>query len=192
MVPDLRIEEHGRIRELALGRTALVTVAVALAFAPLTISGQEVESVEGGHLPGRVVCGRDLRIAPALDVCALVLEETGLDPRIDTGLAVTGRGLLTATDHVDSVLVPPSLGSSRSRDLPLRSCDRSRSHGRLPSSTDRSRSREEGRRARREQQEGVGAVKVSQAPSVSEAPAVATPAAGALFGGAYVCCSGSR
>ena len=40
--------------------------------------------------------GRDLRIAP------------GLDPRIHTGLAetalgVTGRGLLTATDHVGSV-----------------------------------------------------------------------------------------
>ena len=39
MVPDLRIEEHGRIGELALGRTALVTVAVALA--PLTVRGQE-------------------------------------------------------------------------------------------------------------------------------------------------------
>ena len=118
MVPDLRIEEHGRIGELALGRTALVAVALA----PLTVRGQEVESVEGGHLPGccpptsgRVACGRDLRIAPALDACALVLGETGLDPRTDIGLAktalaMTGRGLLTATDHVDSVRVPPLAG----------------------------------------------------------------------------------
>ena len=102
MVPDLRIEEHGRIGELALGRTALVTVAVALA--PLTIRSQEVESVEGGHPLFRCppASYRDLRIAPALDVCALILGETGL--------AVTSRGLLTATDHVDSVRVPPLAG----------------------------------------------------------------------------------
>ena len=34
----------------------------------------------------------------------------GLDPRVDTGLAVTGRCLLTDTDHVDSVRVPPLAG----------------------------------------------------------------------------------
>ena len=61
------------------------------------------------------MCGRDLRIAPALSVCALVLGETGLDPRINTGLAeiavgVTGRSLLTAADHVGSVLVPLLVG----------------------------------------------------------------------------------
>ena len=122
MVPDLRIEKRGRIRELARGRTALVTVAVVLALSPLPVRGQEVESVEGGHLlsrcppaSGRVACGRDPRIAPALDACALILGETGLDPRIDTGLAetalaVTGHGLLTATDHVDSVHIPPLTG----------------------------------------------------------------------------------
>ena len=49
---------------------------------------------------------RDLRISPALDACSLILGETGLDPRIDTVLAVTGRGPLTTTDHVDSVCVP--------------------------------------------------------------------------------------
>ena len=42
---------------------------------------------------------------------SLSLGETGLDPRIDTGLAetalgVTGRGLLTTTDHVGSARVP--------------------------------------------------------------------------------------
>ena len=46
MFPDLRIEEQGRIVEPALGRTALVTVAVVLtlALAPLTVrslSGRE-------------------------------------------------------------------------------------------------------------------------------------------------------
>ena len=118
MVPDLRIEEHGRIREFVHGRVVLVTVAVVLALAPLPVRGQEVESVEGGHrrgrsLPvcGRVEIGRGLLIATALDACALVLGETGLDPQIDTGLAgialgVTGRGLLTATGHVVSVRIP--------------------------------------------------------------------------------------
>ena len=118
MVPDLRIEEHGRIRELVHGRVVLVTVAVVLALAPLPVRGQEVESVEGGHRHGRslpvyvrVAIGRGLLTATAFDACALILGETGLDPRIDTGLAeialdVTGRGLLTATDHVVSVRVP--------------------------------------------------------------------------------------
>ena len=113
--PDLRIEEQRRIVELALGRTAFVTVAVVLALAPLTVHGQEVESVGGGHPLGRcpLASGRDLRIAPG--ACALALGETGLDPWIDTGLAgttlgMTGRGLLTATGHVDSVRVPPLAG----------------------------------------------------------------------------------
>ena len=35
VVPNLRIEEHGRIGELALGRTALMTVAVALTPLPV-------------------------------------------------------------------------------------------------------------------------------------------------------------
>ena len=37
--PDLRIEEQGRIIEPALGRTAVVTMAVVLALAPLTVRG---------------------------------------------------------------------------------------------------------------------------------------------------------
>ena len=101
--PDLRIEEQGRIVELTLGRTAFVTVTVVLALAPLTVRGQAVESVGGGHLlgrcppaSGRAMSGHDLWIAPTPGVCALVLGETGL--------GVTGRGLLT--DPVDSVRVP--------------------------------------------------------------------------------------
>ena len=110
MVPDLRIEEHGRIRELVHGRVVLVTVAVVLALAPLPVRGQEVESIEGGHrrsrsLPvcGRVEIGRSLLTATALDACTLVLGETGL-ARI--ALGVTGRGLLTATGRVVSVRIP--------------------------------------------------------------------------------------
>ena len=105
--PALRSEEHGRIVELALGQTALVTVAVVLALDPLPVRGQEVESAGGGHLFSRCppASGRHLRIASALGACALVLGETGLDPQIDTG-----RGLLTASDHVVSVRIPQLVG----------------------------------------------------------------------------------
>ena len=109
------------------------------------------------------------QIAPAL-----VLGETALDPWIDIGLAVTD------TDHFDSVRVPQLAGelAVTARSHASFHVDLVTASGRLPSSTDRSRSRGEGRRARREQQEGVEVVKVSQAPVVSEAPAEATPVAG--------------
>ena len=117
MFPDLRIEEQGRIVELALGRTALVTVPVVLVLTPLTVRGQAVESVEGDHPLGRCppASSRDLRIAPTLGTCVLILGETGLDPRIDTGLTETAldvisHGLLTATDRVDSVRILPLAG----------------------------------------------------------------------------------
>ena len=172
-------------------RVVLVTVAVVLALAPLPVRGQEIESVEGGHrrgrsLPvcGRVEIGRGLLTATALDACGPVLRETGLDPRIDTGLAeialgMTGRSLLTATNHVVSVRAfPSSPWRSRSSDLPRRSRDCSRSRDRRPSSPDRSRSWEKGRLARRDQQEGGETVAVSQAPAVSEASTGVTPIAG--------------
>ena len=41
VLPDPRIEEQGRIVELALGRTALMIVAVVLVLAPLTVCGRE-------------------------------------------------------------------------------------------------------------------------------------------------------
>ena len=111
MVPDLWIEEHGRIRELVHGRVVLVTVAVVLALAPLPVRGQEVE---GGHrrgrsLPvcGRVGVGRGLLTATALGVYALILGETGF---AEIALGVTGCGLLTATGHVVSVRVPQLTG----------------------------------------------------------------------------------
>ena len=49
VVPDLRIEEHGRIRGPGHEGVALVDVAVVLA--PLPVRGQEVESVDAGHRP---------------------------------------------------------------------------------------------------------------------------------------------
>ena len=84
-------------QETRQNRRALVTVAVVLALAPLPVRCQEVESVGGGHLLG------------------LCPPASGRDRRIDTGLAetafgVTGRGLLTATDRVVSLRVPPLVG----------------------------------------------------------------------------------
>ena len=194
VVPDLRIEEHGRIREPGHERVAPVDVAVVLALSPLPVRGQEVESVDAGHRPGRsllvparAVTGRGLLTATSHGVEALGRDVTGLDPRIDTGhavtaLGVTGRGLLTATGRAVSECVPLPAGeigvTTRSHTLfPNRSRDRSRSRGRLPGSTARSRVVEPGWLARRETQEGVEAV-ASQPPAVSEAAVAVTPVAG--------------
>ena len=121
-VPDLRIEDRGRIRGLGHERVARVDVAVALALAPLPVRGQEVESVGSGHRPRRsllvpahAVSGRGLLTATARGVEALGRVVTGLDPRTDTGHAVTaldvsGRGRLTATARVVSERVPLPAG----------------------------------------------------------------------------------
>ena len=119
-VPDLRIEDRGRIRGLGHERVARVDVTVALA--PLPVRGQEVESVGSGHrprrsllVPGHAVSGRGLWTATARGVEALGRDMTGLDPRTDTGHAVTaldvsGRGRLTATTRVVSECVPLPAG----------------------------------------------------------------------------------
>ena len=103
-------------------RVALVDVAFALA--PLPVRGQEVVSVGGGIRPRRsllvvahAVSGRGLLTATALGMEALGRVVTGLDPRIDTGHAVTaldvsGRGLLTATALAMSERVPLPAGAS--------------------------------------------------------------------------------
>ena len=117
MVPDLRIEEQGRIRGPGPEGVALVDVAVVLALAPLPVRGQEVESVDAGHcslssllVPAHAGSGRGLLTATARGVEALGLDMTGLDPRIDTGhavttLGVTSCGLLTAPGRAVSVRV---------------------------------------------------------------------------------------
>ena len=130
----LRGVNRGRIRGLGLERVALVGVAVAPALAPLPVRGQEGVSVGGGHRPrhallvvAHAVSGRGLLTATALCVEALGRVVPGLDPRIDTGHAVTaldvsGLGLLTATALVVSVRVPLLVGGSgaiaRDRTLP--------------------------------------------------------------------------
>ena len=165
MVPDLRIEDQGRIRGLGHKRVARVDVTVVVALAPLPVRGQEVESVDAGHCPRRsllvpahAVSGRGLLTATARGVEAL-----GLDPRIDTGHAVTGRGLLTATGRTVSVRVPLPAGEG---GVTARG-----------QAGDYLAAEETGRLARRETQEGVGAV-ASQPPVVSEAAAAVTPVAG--------------
>ena len=117
----LRCVNRGRIRGLDLERVALVGVAVSLALAPLPVRGQEVVSVRGGHRPrharlvvAHVESGRGLLTATALGVEALGRVVTGLDPRIDTGHAVTALDV--------SVRVPLPVGGSgaivRDRTLP--------------------------------------------------------------------------
>ena len=123
-VPDLRIEDRGRIRGLGRERVALMDVAVALALAPLPVRGQEVESVGIGRRPRRsllvpahAVSGRGRLTATACGVEALGHVVTGLDPRTDTGHAVTaldvsGRGRLTATARIVSERVPLPAGGA--------------------------------------------------------------------------------
>ena len=121
----LRGVDRGSIRGLGRVRLALVDVAVSLALAPLPVRGQEVVCVWGGHRPRRsllvvahAVSGHGLLTATALGVDALGRVVTGLDPRIDTGHAVTalggsGCGLLTATAPAVCERVPlPARGSS--------------------------------------------------------------------------------
>ena len=134
--------------------------------------------------------GRGLRIAirRVAFALALALGETGRGPRTATGLAgialgVTGHGLRTAADHVDGACDPLLAGevavTARGHMIPLAAlvtghevtrspsplCDRSQP--RAPPASDRSRSKDGGRRARHEEQEGVETVAVSQAPVVS-------------------------
>ena len=118
MVPDLRIEDQGRIRGPGHEGVALVDVAVVLALASLPVRGQEVESVDAGHhplrsllVPAHAGSGRGLLTATARGMEALGLDVTGLDPRIDTShavtaLGVTSCGLLPATGRAVSVRVP--------------------------------------------------------------------------------------
>ena len=113
----LRDVNRGRIRWLGLERVALVDVAVAPALAPLPVRGQEGVSVGGGHrlrhallVVAHAMSGLGLLTATALGVEALGRVVTGLDPRIDTALDVSGRGLLTAP--VVSVRVPLPVGGS--------------------------------------------------------------------------------
>ena len=114
MVPDLQIEDQGRIRGLGHERVARVDVAVVVALAPLPVRGQEVESIVDGHrlrrsllVPAHVVSGRGLLTATARGVEPLGLDVTGLDPQVDTGHAVTALGV---TGRAGSLRVPLPAG----------------------------------------------------------------------------------
>ena len=151
------------------------------------VLGQEGVSVGGGHRPrhallvvAHAVSGRGLLTATALGVEALGRVVTGLDPRVDTGHAVTaldvsGRGLLTATAPAVSVRVPLPVGGSGAIV-----CDRTLpriARVRLSASSARSQAEEAGRLARRGTQEGAEAV-ASQPPVAPGAAADVTPVAG--------------
>ena len=147
------------------------------------------------------MCGRFASgglTATSLDVCALNLEETGLDPRIDTGLAVTalgvpGRGRLTAIGHIVSVRDPmpageigvTASGHTLSRVALMTASGHAGDY--LPLLPARGQARKDGW----PDEEGAEVV-VSQPPAVSEVSVAVTPAAGgAVFIGTSVCCAGS-
>ena len=129
-VREPRKDRRARSRE-GSSRGASPSLSLSL---PLPVRGQEVESVRGGHRPrhARLVVapvgsGRGLLTAIALGVEALGRVVIGLDPRIDTGHAVTaldvsGLGLLTVPAPAVSVRVPLPVGGSgaivRDRTLP--------------------------------------------------------------------------
>ena len=121
--------------------------------------------------------------ATALDVCAFILGEAGLDPRLDDrSRCARSQSFARYRSHRQLARFPAHLGDrsdcSRSHAILSCSCDRSRSRGRQPASSARSRAGENGRLARRDQQEGAEAV-FSQPPAVSEVSIAVTPAAGA-------------
>ena len=187
-VPDLRIEDRGRIRGLGHERVAPVDVAVVLALASLPVCGQEVESVDSGRRPrhsllvtAHVASGHGLLTAIARGVEVLGLGVTGLDPRTDTGHAVTALDVSGRSRRRQRTRSPARRGErrdrSRSPSFPSRSRDRSRSGVQLPGSPARLRAEAPGRLARQEIQEGVEAV-ASQPPVVFEAAAGVTPVAG--------------
>ena len=185
--PDLRIEEQGRIAEPALGRPALVTAPVVLAVALLTARGRErrrrdssrslssheqsrrdrsrssdrsrlrrVRSRSRGDWPRSSDCYRSRRDRSRSSYCYRLRRQHSRPPARRGGCR----------------------DRSRSRDPPRRFCDRSQSRVRSPPSSERSRSKEGGWRARRERQQGVETVAVSQAPVVSEASATVAPPVG--------------
>ena len=76
---------------------------IATAFYPLVVSDLRIMVLV--WIRERFASGGGLRTATALNVCALNCGETGIDSRIDTGLAVAalsvpGCGRLTATSHI--------------------------------------------------------------------------------------------
>ena len=190
VVPDLQIEDQGRIRGLGHVRVARVDVAVVLALAPLPVLGQEDESVGVGHRPRRsllvpalAVSGRGLLNATARGVTALgsrhdrSRSSDRYRSRRDRFRRDRSRSVDRYRSRRQRTCSPARRGERRERSRSPALPNRSRSSERLPGSPARLRTEETGRLARRETQEGVETV-ASQPPVVSEAAAVATPVAG--------------
>ena len=181
-VPDLRIEDRGRIRGLGHEGVAPVGVAVVLALAPLPVCGQEVESVDSGHRPRRSPRRERSR---SFDRYRSRRDRSRSSDRYRSRRDRSRRERSRSVDRYCSrrqrTRSPARWGErrdrSRSPSFPNRSRDRSRSGVRLPGSPARLRAEAPGRLARRETQEGVEAV-ASQPPVVSEAAAGVTPVAG--------------
>ena len=137
MLPDLRLEKHGRIVEPVRGRAVLMAGLVARALTPLPVRGQAVESVMGGTRLDRClpVCGRGrigrslwTAIDPVELARAWFLAVIGLGLWIATdliriALGVTGHCLLTATGLGRSVHDPLLVGevavTARGHAIPL-------------------------------------------------------------------------
>ena len=188
VVPDLRIEDQGRIRGLGHERVARVDVAVVVALAPLPVRGQEVESVVDGHRLRHSSRARSHRERSRSSDryrsrrgSSRFRSSGRYRSRCDRSRRDRSRSVDRYRSRRQRTRSPARRGGrcdrSRSPTLPNRSRDRSRSSGRLPASPARLRAEEAGRLARRETQEGVEAV-ASQPPVVSEAAVVVTPVAG--------------
>ena len=146
--PNLRIEEQGRIVEPALGRAAPVAGLGDLALALLPARGPAVKSVVAGTRLGHCppACSRggtDRGLLTTISRVAFALAQC---------LGEIGRDLLIATGLGGSVRDPLLIGEVAA--IPLAA----RSHL-FPLTVLRSKDR--GRRARREQREGGKTVTVS-------------------------------
>ena len=105
MVPDLRIEDRGRIRGLGHERVARVDVAVATALAPLPVRGQEVERVGNGR-PRRSFRARSRRERSR----SFDRYRSRRGSSRSRSSDMIGRGLLTATARVVGERVPLPAG----------------------------------------------------------------------------------
>ena len=178
VLPDLRIDEQGRIVEPALGRAAPVTGLGDLTLARCGDSSRSLSS----HVRLRRDRSRSSDRYRSRRLRSRSVSRRGRSRSSDRYRSRRDRSRrdrLRSWDRYRSrrerSRSPARRGGrrarSRSRDPPRRSRSRERSF----LSSDRSRSKERSRRARREHREGGKTVTVSQAPVVSEASATVAP-----------------
>ena len=168
--PDLRIEE-GSWSPLSVGQLSwpVSSIALSLHF-PHAVKQSTARFVSVAVIPRAVAACLVAVFGPLSVTFALArcLRKIGRGPRTATGRDRSRRDRSRSSDCYRS-------RREHSRSPARRSRDHSRSRVRSPLSSDHSRSKDKGRRARREQREGVETVAVSQAPVVSEASATVAP-----------------